>query len=146
MKTHEIGFSRSEKLRLGARVLGTFIRVRIGLWLHPLPELVDRLSSARPHDRRALPPPRLGRVVWKTLRLGQRRPRCLTSSLVLYRLLRSQGTEADVVIGLPERPEDKAAHAWVEVALTDVGPPPGRGSHVELARYPNRTEFPAIRP
>ena len=40
-----------------------------------------------------------------------------------------------LVIGLPHTPADKDAHAWVELAGTDVGPPPGRASHEELARF-----------
>lgn len=40
-----------------------------------------------------------------------------------------------LVIGLPEEPVDERAHAWVELEGRDVGPPPGRGNHVELARY-----------
>ena len=57
------------------------------------------------------------------------------SSLVLYRLLREQGDDAELVIGLPQTPADKDAHAWVELAGRDVGPPPGRGPHEELARF-----------
>ncbi len=56
-------------------------------------------------------------------------------SLVLFRLLREQGTEAEVVIGLPQHAKDKNAHAWVEVGGVDVGPPPGRGDNIELVRY-----------
>jgi len=40
-----------------------------------------------------------------------------------------------VVIGLPQQPMSEAAHAWVEVAGIDVGPPPGRVNHLEIARY-----------
>jgi hypothetical protein len=55
--------------------------------------------------------------------------------MVLYRLLREQGDDVQLVIGLPLEPRDKDAHAWVEMDGHDVGPPPGRGKHVELARY-----------
>ena len=81
------------------------------------------------------PPLRLANAVDRTLRLGRRRPTCLVSSLVLFRLLRAQGDAAELVIGLPASPRDKDAHAWVELEGTDVGPPPGRNGHVELARY-----------
>ena len=37
---------------------------------------------------------------------------------------------------LTESLRHKDAHAWVELAGVDVGPPPGRNGHVELARYP----------
>jgi hypothetical protein len=54
---------------------------------------------------------------------------------VLYGLLRDQGDEAELVIGLPLEPKDFDAHAWVEIREADVGPPPGQGRHQELARY-----------
>ena len=57
------------------------------------------------------------------------------SALVLYRLLREQGDEPELVIGLPQTAADKDAHAWVELGGVDVGPPPGRGTHEELARF-----------
>jgi hypothetical protein len=46
-----------------------------------------------------------------------------------------QGQSAEVVIGLPQEPLDNKAHAWVEIDGVDVGPPPGRQGHEELARY-----------
>jgi hypothetical protein len=54
---------------------------------------------------------------------------------VLFRLLRAQGDPAELVIGLPHEPRDEEAHAWVEIQRVDVGPPPGKGSHEELARF-----------
>jgi hypothetical protein len=54
---------------------------------------------------------------------------------VLYRLLRSRGEPAELVIGLPREPKDKDAHAWVELDGRDVGPPPGKAGHEQLARY-----------
>jgi hypothetical protein len=73
--------------------------------------------------------------VHKTLRIGPYRPRCLTRSLVLFRLLRQQGDPAELVLGLPAVARDHNAHAWVELDGGDVGPPPGKGEHVEIARY-----------
>jgi len=54
---------------------------------------------------------------------------------VLYRLLREQGDAAELVIGLPKNPADKSAHAWVELDGVDVGPPPGRNGHEQMARF-----------
>ena len=71
----------------------------------------------------------------RSLGLGPIRARCLFTSMVLFRLLRDQGDEPELVIGLPIEPKDKDAHAWVELGGRDVGPPPGRGRHEELARY-----------
>ncbi len=118
--------------------------LRARLWLmivsiavrhQSLPQLVERLGRSPRRRRRQIDPQRLGRIVDRVLHTGPKRPRCLLASLVLFRLLRQQGTDAEVVIGLPPRPSDKSAHAWVEVGGVDVGPPPGRGEHVVLARY-----------
>jgi hypothetical protein len=74
--------------------------------------------------------------VARVLRFGPWRARCLWTAFVLFRLLRDQEDGAELVIGLPLEPKDFDAHAWVEIDGTDVGPPPGRGRHQELARYP----------
>ena len=101
----------------------------------PIPDVVRELADVRRPAVRRVRPVRLGRVVWRALAIGPWRARCLFTSIVLYRLLRAQGDEPELVIGLPIEPRDRDAHAWVELAGRDVGPPPGRGRHVELARY-----------
>jgi Transglutaminase-like superfamily len=53
----------------------------------------------------------------------------------LFKLLKAEGVNAELVIGLPASPESHIAHAWVEIDGRDVGPPPGRRNHEELARY-----------
>src|SRR5262245_5187052 len=100
-----------------------------------VPQVVTQLGrvTGRPDD--AIPPIRLGRIVTRSLAIGPFRARCLFTSLVLFRLLRSQGDLPELVIGLPTEPRDKDAHAWIELDGRDVGPPPGRGGHQELARY-----------
>jgi hypothetical protein len=123
------------KVSLALRIWLTFVLVQTGLRRRPLPELVTGLGRPRRTRCYGVPPPRLGIIVARALRLGRRRARCLTSSLVLYRLLQHQGLPAELVIGLPEMPRGRQAHAWVEVRGVDVGPPPGRSGHVELARY-----------
>jgi len=123
------------KVSLALRIWLTFLLVKTGLRRRPLPELVTRLGKPGRTRFYGVPAPRLGIIVARVLRLGRRRARCLTSSLVLYGLLRRQGLPAELVIGLPETPSDRQAHAWVEVERADVGPPPGRSGHVELARY-----------
>lgn len=122
------------KAVLALRIWALYPRVLVGLRREQLPVFVERLGAS---DRRRarLSPDRLARAVDRSLRLGDRRPRCLVNALVLYRLLREQGDDAELVIGLPQTPADKDAHAWVELAGTDVGPPPGRASHEELARF-----------
>ena len=123
------------KVRLALRVWRSFVRVRLGLRRSALPVLVQELGRTNPRKGR-YPPALLSRAVYRSLQLGPLRPRCLTSSLVLYRLLREQGDQAEVVIGLPARARDHAAHSWVELDRRDVGPPPGRGRHAAIARYP----------
>ena len=123
------------KAQLTARIGATFLLVHWRLRRAPLPRVVksfadpDRRGLARVEARR------LSRIVHGTLHVGPVRPRCLVNALVLFRLLRAQGDPAELVIGLPRDPRDHEAHAWVEVERVDVGPPPGKGSHEELARY-----------
>lgn len=120
------------KARLFVRVWITYARVRRGLRRAPLPVFVRELGEA-PVGARRHPPLLLSVAVHRSLRAL--RPRCLTGALVLYRLLHEQGDPAELVIGLPPDATDHAAHAWVELAGRDVGPPPGRGTHTQMARF-----------
>ncbi|MGH3011330.1 MAG: lasso peptide biosynthesis B2 protein [Gaiellaceae bacterium] len=130
----ETPLSLPGKAGLALKIWSLYPRVLVGLRREPLPTYVARLGETG--GRRApRSPAQLARAVDRSLRLGSRRPRCLVSALVLYRLLREQGDGAQLVIGLPEKPADKDAHAWVELAGADVGPPPGKGYHEELARF-----------
>ncbi len=127
--------STAEKLSIAARSVWLFAVVKARLRRRELPDVVSSLSTVeRPRATRARPV-RMGRIVARTLAVGPWRARCLHTSLVLYRLLREQGERPEVVIGLKESPREKEAHAWVEVDGRDVGPPPGRGRHEQLARY-----------
>lgn len=130
----DAALSLAAKAGLALRVWSLYPRVAVALRREELPAYVARLAATGAR-RRPRSPARLSRAVDRSLRLGSRQPRCLVSALVLYRLLREQGDEPELVIGLPESPEDKDAHAWVELGGTDVGPPPGRGAHRELARF-----------
>lgn len=128
-----LGFA--PKVRLALRVWGCYVRVRVGLRRAPLPAFVRELGTA-PVRGDSHPPALLNLAVHRALHLGPLRPRCLTRSLVLYRLLREQGDGAEVVIGLPREATGHAAHAWVELDARVVGPPPGRNGHEPIARYP----------
>ena len=123
------------KVRLALRVWHAYARVRRNLDRKPLPEFVHELGRPAVRCERQ-PPALLSLAVHRSLRLGPYSPRCLTKSLVLYRLLREQGDDVQLVIGLPPQARDHAAHAWVELNGRDVGPPPGRGRHAEFARFP----------
>jgi hypothetical protein len=123
------------RLGLAVRIWTAFVRVRLTTQAHPLPVAVTRLGAAGRPPRYRIAPRRLGSIVSRVLRFGPWRARCLWTALVLYGLLRDQGNEAELVIGLPLEPKDFDAHAWVEIDGKDVGPPPGRARHEELARY-----------
>jgi len=126
--------SAPDKLRLALRVWRTYLRVRLGLRRADLPTAVSQLAMT-PSKVRRYPPGRLSRAVDRALAPLPGDPTCLVRSLVLFRLLREQGDEAEIVIGLPEHPVTHAAHAWVELAGRDVGPPPGRSGHSQMVRY-----------
>ena len=130
----QVHVSLVEKLSLVARVWAAYAAVRLALRDHPLPEAVARLGVAT--GRSAQSTTLLSHAVSRALRIGPWTPRCLTRSLVLYRLLRMQGTPAQLIIGLPSHAREWDAHAWVELDGQDVGPKPGRSVHQELARYP----------
>lgn len=123
------------RLRLALLVLYDFLRVRIGLRTGRLPELVDHLRGPARLRHAELEPRRLGRIVDRVLDLGPLDPPCIVRALVLFRMLRRQGTAAVLAIGLPPSPTTPDAHAWVEVAGDVVGPPPGRLGHTAMARY-----------
>jgi hypothetical protein len=125
----------ARKIAIAVRSVWLFAVVRARLRRSDLPAVVGTLTAVeRPRAARARPV-RLGRIVARTLSIGPWEARCLHTSLVLYRLLREQGERPELVIGLKESPKEKDAHAWVELEGRDVGPPPGRGRHRELARY-----------
>jgi transglutaminase-like putative cysteine protease len=123
------------KASLVPRVLIAFFVVHLAVRRNPLPRAVEALGRPRRRASYYVPPKRLGKVTVLVLWAGPRKPRCLFSALVLYRLVRAQGDPAELVIGLPQNARTKDAHAWVEVEGIDVGPPPGRSGHVELTRY-----------
>ncbi len=123
------------RLRLALRVWRWLAIVRLGLSRHPLPELVASLGHPPRLARDRHPVRRLSRAVDRSLGFAGGQATCLVRALVLYRLLREQGDPAEVVIGLPPRAPQPRAHAWVELGGLDVGPPPGRGDHVPLARF-----------
>jgi hypothetical protein len=127
--------SAPAKATLALRILHSYLRIRPRVHREPLPPFIAMLGRPGRRTGRPLPPQRLSRAVYRTLRLGPRRPTCLVNALVLYRLLREQGDDAEVVIGLPAAAADKDAHAWVELQGVDIGPPPGRSGHAEMARF-----------
>jgi hypothetical protein len=123
------------KISMFVRIWAWFLALSVLFRFLPLPRLVAWLSSASRFRRGDRAPTNLGRIVWRSLSIGGYQPRCLTAALVLYRLLTEQGESPELVIGLPGDAQDNRAHAWVEIDGADVGPPPGKQGHEELARY-----------
>jgi hypothetical protein len=135
MRRDRDALPRRVKVWLVVRILANFVLVHVTLKRYALPEAVEKLGQMPGRARYHVPAKRLGRTITRTLWVGPRKPRCLFSALVLYRLARAQGDRAEIVIGLQPNPGTKDAHAWVEIDGVDVGPPPGRSGHVELTRY-----------
>jgi hypothetical protein len=126
----------STKLALAALTWTEYVRVVSGVRRMALPDLVRRLeTNAHRFPLAPLDPVRLGKLVAKVLDRGPVRPRCLTLSLVFFRMLVRQGAKPQLVIGLPPSPSSHEAHAWVELSGVVVGPPPGRLGHEEMVRY-----------
>jgi hypothetical protein len=128
-------FPLARKLALAARIWRRYAAVRLTLRRRPLPDLVADLGRPRHPAAHRYSPICLSRAVNRSLQIGRRRPTCLVNSLVLYRLLREQGDAAELVIGVEPERRSRITHAWVELDGEDVGPPPGRGPHVTLARF-----------
>jgi hypothetical protein len=123
------------KVELAIRTLYWFGVVRLELRRRAMPEIVERLRQVDRIRPYRLPAGRLGRGVARLLKLGPFEARCLVKALVHFRLLREQGDEPELVIGLERISRTRDAHAWLEIDGRDVGPPPGRGAHEELLRY-----------
>lgn len=100
----------------------------------PVPRVIELAGQARPVRLPRGDAVRLGRAIFRALSIGRLQPRCLTLALIHFTLLSRLGLEPSLVIGLP-RPDTSDAHAWVELAGRDVGPPPGQDGSVELARF-----------
>jgi hypothetical protein len=122
------------RLRLLWAIWTTALTVVIGLRRATLPAFVARLAA--PGSRPPMPPALLSRAVSRGLRVGPWQPRCLIRAMVLYRLLRAQGDDSVLVIGLGDARPTTEAHAWVELDGRDVGPAPGAYGHRALVRYP----------
>jgi hypothetical protein len=136
-KRDEIGrdpIPSAVKVRIVFRIAIAFVSVHWSLRRRGLPETVAALGTGRSVYYR-VDARRLGRIIHRVLSVGDRRARCLINSLVALKLLKEQGNDPELVIGLPESPEGVFAHAWIELDGEDVGPPPGRGRHEELIRY-----------
>ena len=128
----------SRRVTLAVRIVACYAQVRRRLAKEPLPALAASFGDVPVRSGEPIPARQLGWAIDRTLRIGSRRPRCIFNALVLYRLLREQGDEAVLVVGLPEAAINKDAHAWVELngdgrgAATGPGRAPADGEvHVK---------------
>lgn len=125
------------RARLASRIWLRYAAVKFLLVRRrPLADTISTLLSrpaASPIDQG---PGQLGRSVVRALSVGRLQPRCLTLALIHMTLLKDNGISAQIVIGLPDEARGPRAHAWIELDGVDIGPPPGRHGHEELARYP----------
>jgi hypothetical protein len=124
-----------DNLALASRIWVIYLRVVVLLRRRPMHRVIETLGSPAGRARAPEVATHYSRAIHRALRLGDKRPRCLPSALVLYRLLKAGHIPAELVIGLPATPTSPIAHAWVELYGRDIGPPPGRHQHEELARY-----------
>lgn len=128
-----------QKVQLAARIWTSAGRILINLRRHPLPDVVGSIDENAPAmSSIEIPPQALGRIIVRALTLGPFTARCLTRSLVLYEFLVASGYTPTIAIGVDTEDTTTDAHAWIELGQHDVGPPPGRGNHSVLARYPTR--------
>lgn len=91
------------------------VRIEVGLRVQTPKELISRLGQANRHDGPApsstLDPRRVARLVQAVSALCGMR--CLTQSLILFRILRRRGLAAELRIGVRRVGDDLNAHAWV---------------------------------
>ena len=123
------------KVGLATEIWVAYLRIVVLLRRRPLHDVAEALNKPRGRARSVEVAPRYSRAIHRVLKIGNKRPRCLPSALVLFRLLNKRGLPAELVVGLPSSPLSHIAHAWVELDGRDVGPPPGRHDHEGIARY-----------
>lgn len=110
----------AERTRLGAEILGAYIRVRWLLRSRTPAEAVEKLRHyARRHELGPEPDTdlvvglRLAHAVGVTLSRVPTDVRCLFSSLTLLTVMERRNVHPKLVIGV--RPRPFAAHAWIEL-------------------------------
>jgi hypothetical protein len=97
----------------------------LALFLLPVPRAAALLRLFPGRRKTGIPPERLARLVESAGRHHYRRMTCLTRSVALQALLRRQGVEAELRIGVRREDGRLHAHAWVEHAGVPLGEPEG---------------------
>ena len=100
----------------GARMLAEVIRAyRLyeDLEEEPLPEMLEKMTSAKPRPPRD--PADLVRVVDWYLHPRYGRDRCMPRTVILLRMLDRRGFDAEAVFGASKKESDLDSHAWIEL-------------------------------
>jgi hypothetical protein len=119
----DVRLSPLERVAMACEILAEYVRVRWLLRRSDFQTAVARLrATPRAPGQETLVPgsrlaehigARLGRLVWKTLRVLPTDSRCLMQALVLTAVLARRGLDGDLIIGVRTEPEFEA-HAWIE--------------------------------
>jgi len=107
----------------------------LALRVLPVPRVGALLRVLGGRSRREISADRLAQLVGIAGRHHLRQMTCLPRSLALQALLRRQGIEADLRIGVRREAGELRAHAWIEQA----GSPLGEPADVELRFQPLAT-------
>lgn len=110
-----------EERRGFARAWACLLVTDLALFVLPVPRVAALLRFVPGKPSPALAPARLAELVEAAGRHHYRRMTCLTRSLALQALLRRQGVEADLRIGVRREDGRLQAHAWVEHAGVPLG-------------------------
>jgi hypothetical protein len=114
-----------------ARAWAYLLVAKAALPVLPLPQvetLLERLPGGSSDGLETLPTERLVSLVDVAARHHLRPMTCLPRSLALKALLRRQGVEADLRIGVRRDDGRLLAHAWIEQAGAPIGEAGGVGN------------------
>jgi hypothetical protein len=119
----DVPLTPMQRFAMAFEILTEYLRVRWLLRRSDFRTAVTRLRATRRSTALEVLEPgtrkaehigaRLGRLVWKTLRLLPTDSRCLMQALVLTAVLARRGLDGDLIIGVKTDPEFEA-HAWIE--------------------------------
>lgn len=115
-----------------ARAWMYLLVARVALRFLPVRRVEALLAGISPKGRRAISSARLARLVAIAARGHLLPMTCLPRSLALQALLRRQGVEADLRIGVRREAGELRAHAWIE----DGGHPVGETADVRRRFLP----------
>jgi hypothetical protein len=132
-----IRLTRRER-RLLLRAWWHLLLVDVALRIVPVTWLLSR-TAVVPRRSPSLPPERVGWLLSVARRHSPVRATCLTEALVLARMLRAEGVEATVTIGVACLRGRLRAHAWVEQGGQIVGERSDVTTYAPLAAVSGRS-------